>query len=72
MCIRDSYLCGRHPGARVLLMSGLQDRDVEGTGFPFLGKPFGREELLRVVSIVLNDALRETLANGDFSATRAD
>ncbi|WP_145138932.1 DUF4118 domain-containing protein [Roseomonas gilardii] len=66
------YLCGRHPGARVLLMSGLQDRDVEGTGFPFLGKPFGREELLRVVSIVLNDALRETPANGDFSATRTD
>ena len=66
------YLCGRHPGARVLLMSGLQDRDVEGTGFPFLGKPFGREELLKVVSIVLNDALRETPANGDFSATRAD
>ncbi|SUE63396.1 DUF4118 domain-containing protein [Roseomonas gilardii] len=66
------YLCGRHPGARVLLMSGLRDRDVEGTGFPFLGKPFGREELLRVVSIVLDDALRETPANGDFSATRAD
>jgi signal transduction histidine kinase len=66
------YLCGRYPGARVLLMSGLQDHDVEGTGFPFLGKPFGREELLRVVSIVLNDALRETPANGDFSASRTD
>ncbi|GAV32588.1 Sensory transduction protein kinase [Roseomonas mucosa] len=66
------YLCGRCPGARVLLMSGLQDRDVEGTGFPFLRKPFGRDELLRVVSIVLNDALRETPPNGDFSATTAD
>ncbi|UPG73238.1 DUF4118 domain-containing protein [Roseomonas gilardii subsp. gilardii] len=66
------YLCGRHPGARVLLMSGLQDRDVEDTGFPFLRKPFGRDELLKVVSIVLNDALRESPADGNVSATRAD